>query len=161
MQSESKVQIPIPRVYWDAMQASLNAEVKRLSKEISRVLHQPEHPLLRAVKENTIGMYIFEEEGSELVDIQSMRCSFMIPSEENPAVLCRCNQPILLGAGNACPSHLQKESPRPDVQRLKIIKSFEETYWVDQENIIRRKGDLKPIGKYNADTRKCILFQIE
>jgi hypothetical protein len=155
-------QIPIPRIYWDALQVSLNAEVKRFAKEIANVLNQPEQPLLNAIKQKTVGVYLFEEAESELVDIQEMRCSFLIHSTENPSVLCRCNQPILLGAGNACPAHLYKTSPNPIGKRLRIVKSYSgENFWVDEDNCIRRKGDLKEIGRYIPESKQCLLFQIE
>jgi hypothetical protein len=161
-ETETKVSIPISRIYWDALQASLNAEVRRLAKEISSVLHQPEEPLMRAIKKNTLDVYIFEESNSSEIEIESMRCSHLVPSTDNPEVLCRCNQPILIGAGKACPAHLSKESPEFDsVERLRIIKSFGESYWIDQNNIIRNKGDLKPIGRYKVESKQCLLFKIE
>lgn len=155
-------QIPIPRIYWDALQVSLNAEVKRFAKEIANVLNQPEQPLLNAIKHQTLGVYLFEEADSELVDIQQMRCAHLVPSPENPAVLCCCNQPILLGAGNACPAHLYKQKTPARGQKLRIVKSLVgDTFWVDELNCIRRKGDLKHIGKYIPESKQCLLFQIE
>ena len=159
---QSQTLLPIQRIYWDTLQTALNAEVKRLAREVARTLHQPEQPLLQAIQQRTTGAYLFEEAESELCDIQRMRCKYIVPSLENPSVLCECRQPILLGAGNACPTHLHKESPNVTLPRLRIIKSsFGENFWVDDEHIIRRKGDLKPIGKYNVESKHCILFQID
>jgi len=161
MQAEQTL-LPVPRIYWDILQTSLHAEVKRLARDVAKCLHRPEQPLLKAIQQDTLGAYIFEESNSEFVDIQSMRCSHLVPSLENPSVLCKCNQPILIGAGNACPAHLQKEMKKYTVNKLRIIKSsYGETFWVDEHNIIRKKGDLKPCGKYIPDTKQCILFQIE
>lgn len=161
MQAEQTL-LPIPRIYWDALQTSLHSEVKRLAKDVARCLHRPEQPLLKAIQQNTLGAYLFEEANSELVDIQSMRCCHLAPSSENPCVLTKCNQPILVGAGNACPAHLHKKPIETSVQRLRIVKSsFGETFWIDEQNIIRKKGDLKPCGKYIPDTKQCILFEVE
>lgn len=161
MQNEQTL-LPIPRIYWDILQTSLHAEVKRLVKDVAKCLHRPEQPLLKAIQQDTLGAYIFEEADAELLDIQSMRCSHFIPSEENPSVLCKCNQPILIGKGNACPAHLQKEKKDAPGKKLRIIKSsYGETFWVDEDNIIRKKGDLKPCGKYIPGTKQCILFQLE
>ena len=159
---KSQVQIPIPRIYWDTLQTSLHAEVKRLAKEVAKTLHQPEQPLLKAIQQNTLGAYLFEESNAELVDIQAMRCKHFVPSSENPSVLCPCNQPILLGAGNACPAHLHKENSTPFLQKLRIVKSsFGEVFWVDDENCIRRKGDLKHIGKYIPESKHCLLIEVD
>lgn len=161
MQAE-KTLLPIPRIYWDLLQTSLHAEVKRLAKDVARCLHKPEQPLLKAIQDDTLGAYLFEEADAELLDIQTMRCSHLVPSQENLSVLCKCNQPILLGKGTACPAHLQKENKEPPVFKLRIIKSsFGETFWVDEHNVIRRKGDLKPYGKYISGTKQCIVFEIE
>lgn len=161
MQTEQTL-LPIPRIYWDTLQSSLHSEVKRLAKDVARCLHRPEQPLLKAIQQNTLGAYIFEEANSELIDIQNMRCTHLTPSLENPSVLCKCNQPILVGAGSACPAHLHTQSQEPTVQRLRLVKSsFGEMFWIDEQNIIRRKGDLKPCGRYKAGTKQCILFEIE
>lgn len=155
--------LPIPRLYWDTLQISFHAEVKRLAKDIARCLHRPEHTLLKAIQHDTLGAYIFEESNSELVDIQSMRCNHFVPNLENPSVLSKCNQPILLGGGHSCPAHLQTVKKEvPSLQKLRIVKSsFGETFWVDEHNILRKKGDLKPCGKYIPETKLCILFELE
>ncbi len=159
---QTNVQLPIPRIYWDTLQSSLHAEVKRLAKEVARTLHQPEQPLLKAIQQNTLGAYLFEESNSELLDIQDMRCKHLVSSFDNPSVLCHCNQPILLGAGDACPTHLRKEKTRPNLTKLRIVKSaYGETFWIDDDNNIRQKGDLKLIGKYNPESKYCLIIKVD
>ena len=163
---QNSILLPIPRIYWDALQASLNTEVKRLAKDIAATLHQPEQPLLKALQ-GTVGAYLFEEEAHTMVDLAEMRCKAMVRSTENQSVITQCSQPILLGKGTpsgVCQAHLHVEKePTPTfITHLKIIKDYTgETYWMDSDNCLRRKGDLKCIGRYDPERKTCILMELE
>lgn len=158
------VLLPIPRIYWDTLQASLATEVKRLAKDIATTLRQPEQPLLKALQD-TVGAYLFEEEAHTLVDLAEMKCKALVRSSENQSVLTQCGQPILLGKGGVCPAHLHVEkepSPTFGITHLKIIKDpyTGETYWVDSDHCLRRKGDLKCMGRYDPEKKTCTLIEI-
>lgn len=158
--------LPIPRIYWDSLQASLNTEVKRLAKDIAATLRQPEQPLLKALQ-GTVGAYLFEEEAHTLVDLAEMRCKAMVRSNENQSVLRQCGQPILLGRGTPsamCPAHLHVAGePTPTfITHLRVIKdSTGESYWMDSEFCLRRKGDLKCVGRYDPEKKTCIIIESE
>lgn len=96
--------IPIPKLYWDTFQAALQSKVKRLAKEIATTLGESEQPLLKALITEKVDVYLVEEDGDEMVDLQSMRCKHILPTAENAAVLRRCGQPIVLGK-TACLHH--------------------------------------------------------
>ena len=160
--SQNGVLLPIPRIYWDALQASLNTEVRRLAKDIAATLRQPEQPLLKALQ-GTVGAYLFEEEAHTMVDLAEMKCKAMVRSTENQSVLIQCGQPILLGKGASCPAHLHTTAePTPTfITHLKIIKDYTgETFWMDSDHCLRRKGDLKCIGRYDPEKKICILVEI-
>lgn len=162
MSHQNGILLPIPRIYWDTLQASLATEVKRLAKDIAATLRQPEQPLLKALQ-GTVGAYLFEEEAHTLVDLAEMRCKTMVRSSENQSVLMQCGQPILLGKGGVCPAHLHVEKePTPTfITHLKIVKDrVGETYWVDSDHCLRRKGDLKCIGRYDPEKKTCILIEL-
>lgn len=164
--NQNSILLPIPRIYWDALQASLNTEVKRLAKDIAATLHQPEQPLLKALQD-TVGAYLFEEEAHTMVDLAEMRCKAMVRSSENQSVITQCGQPILLGKGTpsgVCQAHLHSANePTPTfITHLKIIKDYTgETYWMDSGHCLRRKGDLKCIGRYDPEKKICILMELE
>ena len=159
---QKSVLLPVPRIYWDTLEASLNTEVKRLAKEIAATLRQPEQPLLKALQ-GTVGAYLFEDEADSMIDLSEMRCKAIIRSSENRSVLTECRQPILLGKGASCTEHLHVAAePVPTfITHLRIIKDHCDTYWMDSDHCLRRKGDLKCIGRYDPEKKKCILLEFE
>lgn len=96
--------LPLPKIYWDTFQSALQSKVKRLAKEIAATLGESEQPLLKALAAEKVEAYLFEEEGAEMIDLQSMRCKHIQPTAENAAVLRVCGQPIVLGK-TACLHH--------------------------------------------------------
>lgn len=89
--------LPLPKIYWDTFQSALQSKVKRLAKEIAATLGESEQPLLKALAAEKVEAYLFEEEGAEMIDLQSMRCKHVYPTAENAALLRVCGQPVVLG----------------------------------------------------------------
>ena len=50
-------QIPLPKLYWETFQDALQAQVKRLAKEIAGTLNQSEQPLLKALATEKVTAY--------------------------------------------------------------------------------------------------------
>lgn len=154
--------LPIPKIYWDVFQGALQTKVKRLAKEIASSLGQPEQPLLKALLTDKVSVYLFEEEGSEFVDLPSMRCKHTVPSVENPAVLIVCNEPVLLGK-TACLLHQTKELEQVLLPKLKAIVDSETgiSYWIDQDNSVKDKTNLGvSIGCYDSNKERVRIFNI-
>jgi hypothetical protein len=154
--------LPIPKIYWDVFQSALQSKVKRLAKEVAASLGQPEQPLLKALVAEKVEAYLFEEEGSEFIDLPSMRCKHYRPSSENQEVLTLCNQPVLLGR-SACLYHETKEKQIISLPRLKEVTDVETgtSYWVDSDNSVREKTDLnKSIGYYNAEKGRVYILRL-
>jgi len=150
--------VPVPKMYWDALEGALQAQVKRLARDISTCLREPEVPFLKHLAKEKVSVYLFEEEGSEMADISTMRCSSYVPCVDNPQVLVRCNQPILLGrATRGCPSHAGRASQTSttDLRVFKMVRDHEQTYWVDDENTLYTV-DLVPCGYYKPARRQCV-----
>ena len=59
---------------------------------------------MKALLNEKVGVYLIEEEGDEMIDLQTMRCRHFQPMAEDAAVLRRCGQPIVLGK-TACLHH--------------------------------------------------------
>ena len=156
--------LPIPKIYWDVFQGALQAKVRRLVKEVAESLGQPEQPLLKALAGEKVEAYLFEEEGSEFLDLPSMRCKHFIPSTENTAVLMLCRQPVLLGQ-SACLLHRPVELKKPP--SLPVLRTMKDSdtgdlYWVDATNSVREKTMLsEAIGMYDADANVLRIFNIE
>ena len=150
--------LPIPKLYWDTFQSALQSKVKRLAKEIAVTLGESEQPLLKALSAEKVDAYLFEEEGAEMIDLQSMRCKHLLPTSENSAVLRPCLQPVVLGK-TACLHHeITSGTPPQNVPILKSVKDMDgTTYWVDG-NSVRRKDDLSCIGFYTGE--KLRIFKV-
>lgn len=147
--------IPIPKIYWDTFQAALQAQVKRLAKDVAKSLRQPEQPLLKAILTEKVDAYLFEEEGAEFTDLESMRCKHKVPSEKNGAVLEACRQPVLLGKG-ACCLHLGvKETSTAGLKVYRTLKIEDTTYWLDGETVLNDELECCGVFKDN----KCTLFK--
>lgn len=116
--------LPLPKLYWDTFQSALQSKVKRLAKELAATLGESEQPLLKALLNEKVGVYLVEEDGDEMVDLQSMRCKHIQPTPENAAVLRRCGQPVVLGK-TACFHHelhgttVEKPSSLPEWHQLR------------------------------------------
>lgn len=96
--------LPLPKLYWDTFQSALQSKVKRLAKEVAATLGESDQPLLKALLNEKVGVYLVEEDGDEMIDLQTMRCRHFQPMAEDAAVLRRCGQPIVLGK-TACLHH--------------------------------------------------------
>jgi hypothetical protein len=151
--------LPIPKIYWDVLQSALQTKVKRLAKEIASSIGQPEQPLLKALVTEKVSVYLFEEEGSEFIDLPSMRCKHYRQIPENPLVVCACNQPVLLG-DTACLLHKNKELQPLTLPIIREVRDTETgiSYWIDSENTVRDKKDMSLIGSYS--NKRIILFSI-
>lgn len=157
--------LPIPKIYWDVFQSALQSKVKRLAKEIAASIGQPEQPLLKALVAEKVDAYLFEEEGSEFIDLSSMRCKHHTPSADNHAVLITCNQPVLLGK-TACFQHELGPLPLPlslPLPKLKQVVDPETgtVYWIDSDNSVVEKSDIKKsVGYYDPDRKRICIFQV-
>ena len=141
--------LPIPKLYWDIFQTALQSKVKRLAKEVATCLGQSEQPLLKALTSQKADAYLFEEEGSEYIDVKSMRCKHLTPSSENAAVLTTCNQPVILGKA-ACIYHEGVPKQTLFLPEYKLVTHDGDTYWVASDNSVRDKSDpTKCIGYYD------------
>jgi hypothetical protein len=146
--------LPIPRLYWDTFESALQAHVRRLAKDVATCLGQDEKPLLKALLTEKTTAYLFEEEGQALVDLEEMRCPFLVASSLNPEILERCRQPILLPHGRytCCPSH---EGHTQQIPPLLQLRSLTDEYALTPDNIILSKVTLLPHG---MKRKKCIIL---
>lgn len=139
--------LPLPKLYWDTFQSALQSKVKRLAKEIATTLGESEQPLLKALLNEKVGVYLVEEEGDEMIDLRSMRCRHFQPTAENAAIWRRCGQPIVLGK-MACLHHelhgttvekplLSNGDPLPVLQSARDIHGVIHYGHVVDENTVR------------------------
>lgn len=151
--------LPVPKIYWDIFQNALQAKMKKLAKDVAASLGQVDKPLLSALISEKTNVYLFEEDGSEYIDVKSMRCTYSVPTPENNAVLCACHKPVLLGS-SSCLYHegLQQETKVNLIELRKITDETGNIYWLDKDNAIRDKMNPSIAeGFYDEkDGRLCI-----
>ncbi len=163
MQPPEGVALPLPKIYWDAFQSTVQAQTRRLAKEIAASLRQSEAPLLQALQTEKVSVYLLEEEGSEYIDLESLRCKEMRRSPDNPSVLEPCGQPVVIGRGSKCPCHLhsKKQPALGSLQTLRIIKDSEGTkYWLTGENLLLN-CDMIPVGRFDTAHSNLFVFETE
>jgi hypothetical protein len=151
--------LAVPRLYWDTFQQVLHAKVKKLAKEIASTLGEPEQPLLKALTHDKVSVYLFEEEGSEMIDLPSMRCKHFKAHPENPSLHQRCQQPVILGK-TACLQHelagTRTEVPAyaPVLQRLTDPEG--QQYFLKESTVLG--ADLICRGYYDKEVLR--LFKV-
>lgn len=102
--------LPIPRILWDSLEATLMAQVNRLVKDIAETLDKPAKPLLDAIKKDKVTAYLWEEPEQDMLELSQMRCEALTRHPENPGIVCDCRQPIVWSGqshgARRCAEHL-------------------------------------------------------
>lgn len=151
-------QIPIPRYIWDSLEAAIQAESRRLVRDIAQTLGKPDGPLWNEVKKNSVSAY--------LVDLQEptneeFKCQAYTT---NTLVQRPCGMPVIFGK-KSCPEHCNTLHVKPDTSlpKYKVLH-----YEDDEGNLVKaylRESDvlhvdtLEKIGTWNAESKTLSLFE--
>lgn len=148
--------VPIPAVLFDSLEATLQASMRLLVKDIAASLGESDAPLWKAIKERKVSPYIFEESADKDID---MRCPYMTLGDDTPMVIKPCGQPIVWSSGRQrCPHHLHSTIvtyPSPNIMAL----DSSEPMFVSEDDKVY-DGEMKPIGKYNKNTKTLWKFKV-
>jgi hypothetical protein len=160
------IKIPVTRLYWEEFLLFTRKNAEILMRHNAEALGKAPTELLKAIRENTVDVYIFDEAASSEVDIESMRCKHLVPSTTSPLVLVPCRNPVVWsstpGANNnlcvehtiSCDSNNFNNIPEA---RYILLKSGEQAI-VHESYIYTMKMEL--IGRYDKMLNKCYLFKI-
>lgn len=108
----SQVHIPIRKLLWDALELTIETQAKRLARDIADALGCPPDPLLKSIRDEKVGVYLFDETGDSEIDLSEHRCQHLItiPGQDcyltpccNPAVWLHSNKPP--SSEKACLTH--------------------------------------------------------
>jgi len=169
-----QVGVPIPSLIWSTFEDALRINIKRLAKDISSTLGQPDAPLMNAIFKDgvaNIRPYIFEEsDDTREVD---MRCNFMCQRPDAPLFLQACGQPVVWAAAAApspscarCAEHLYSKPVKLTVY-LPVLKPLDTRNMdIDDKLFYDKNGavydaEYRPRGTYNPLKKKLILFDID
>ena len=50
--------IPVRKLFWEELELALETQTHRLVRDIANVLGQPADPLLKALKDDRVGVYL-------------------------------------------------------------------------------------------------------
>lgn len=153
--------LPISKIYWDAFHSVLKQSAESLARDIATTLGEPSAPLLKAIKDNTLNLYLFDESSSDSYDIESMRCVQLIESFDSSSVLVCCNNPVLISSTPSAPTKYCSEHSRVTIthsdnaKEASYIKDINgELYILCDSYVYTSKMVL--IGRYNEATNKLI-----
>jgi hypothetical protein len=127
------------------------------------VLGQPDAPLIKALRDEKVSAYLFDDAADQQVDdLEDFRCQHYI---QVGGLLMPCKQPILWGGATACPAcpaHTLKPSPKeayPSLPVLEPILADETTYYTDKESGFVYTAEGVHCGRFVGETLR--LFSVE
>lgn len=158
-------QVPIQKIYWESFLFVLKQSSEQLARDISESLGQPAPPLLKAIRENTMSAYIFDESANSEVDVESMRCKHFVSYSNSTCVYVPCQNPILWSStpgvlNTRCVEHAHSASLNmekiPSGRIIKLANSDE--IYILQDIYVYTKN-MKLIGQFNKSMNKFYRFQ--
>ena len=161
------IRIPVTRLYWEEFLLFTRKNAEILMRHNAEALGKAPTELLKAIRENTVDVYIFDEAASSEVDIESMRCKHLVKSANCPQIMVPCRNPVVWsstpGANNnlcvehtVCSDELHHINNIPEAFYIRL--SSGEQAIVHESYIYTMKMEL--IGRYDKMLNKSYLFKI-
>lgn len=156
---EQVEQIPFNKLIFETIENCLENHIKNLAKDIAKTLSVDEKPLLQAIRNEKIKVYLYEEE--EYKDVYEMRCKAF---EKEGAIYSPCKEPIVFHK-EFCVKHLTNHSYTRDSikesEELYLIYGSNkmEYYYDNKKNLYDRNLNLLS-GKIDHDERKLTIYKI-
>lgn len=156
------MEIPVRKLFWDALEIALEAQTHRLAKDIATVLGEPDAPLLKALREEKIRVRLIEESTDEVDDLSDHRCRHW---HQTGPVWRICGEPVLWRSASepstVCPYHALNPCPSvagPSLFELSVEE--EGTFYVNPETkgVFTQTGVL--CGCLSEDGTRVELFEI-
>lgn len=133
--------IPVRKLFWEALELALETQTHRLAKEVASVLGQPEGPLLKALREETVRVHLIDEVADQEVDIEEHRCCERMRWPSTTPYVTVCQAPVVWssdGPTKRClshtfqPSEIRSSVELPQLERLRDDDGV--VYYVDTQN---------------------------
>jgi hypothetical protein len=86
--------IPIRKLFWEELELALETQTHRLVREIATVLGQQPDPLLKALRDERVSAYLYDEPADQDIDLSEMRCK-ELTLKANGAFVATCNHPVV------------------------------------------------------------------
>ncbi len=151
-----KNQFPIPFLIFQALQSSLLAEAKRLTKDIATTLNKPEGPLWKEVQKDLHSMYLVEQTEPTFEEFQCRA------HHTKNGVWTMCRDAVVYGS-RYCPRHFSNpcEHPPADLPTYKcIILDNEKKSYINESNEVLDGETLEKIGIWIPKKNIVKIFRI-
>jgi hypothetical protein len=161
------MQVPVRKYMYDALSIAIETQVHRLAKDIASALGQPEEPLLKALKTDTIKILLHDESGDDdIEDLEDHRCQAWIQPAGSPFYQC-CGSAVvwMKGTPTTLCLHHSLEGARvlpPGIPPLVRIETEEKgPVLIDSTTGHVYTEDGEMCGRYVAAKKKLTLFEVE
>ncbi len=151
-----KNQFPIPFLIFQALQSSLLAEAKRLTKDISATLNKPEGPLWKEIQKDLHSMYLIEQTEPTYEEFQCKAHHI----KNGVWTLCR---DVVVYGSKYCPRHYVNpcEHPPADLPVYKCIELEDNKLgFLNDRNEVLDTETLEKIGVYIPKKNIVKIFRI-
>jgi hypothetical protein len=149
-------QIPIRKCFWEAVETAIEAQAHRLARDIAATLQVSETPLLKALRTEKIGVYLYDDSEDQGRDMTEMKCRDLVRLHEDSPFIHVCGAPVLwpntATKGARCVAHSLVPSELVGVnaictQVLDYIQIDEVDYYIDKETSIIYSSSGEVAGK--------------
>ena len=136
------------------METAIEAQAHRLARDIATTLQVSETPLLKALRTEKIGVYLYDDSEDQDRDITEMKCRDLVRLHEDSPFIHVCGAPVLwpnTGTKSArCVAHSLVPSGlvnTPYTQVLDHIQIDAVDYYIDKESSIIYSSSGEVAGK--------------
>jgi len=154
--------IPVRKLFWEALEMALETKTHQLAKDIAAALGEDEKPLLKALRDEKVGVYLFDEPADQDVeDIGEHRCTYIVCTG---AFMKPCRGPVVWkgGGGTRCLQHsLCESSPvaPTQLQTFRPVAGHDILVSTDSQSLYTEDGAL--CGQLSYDGQKAFVFEVE
>ena len=126
--------LPLPKIIYNTLEDVLEAQIRRLVGDIAKSLSVDPKPLLQAINQEKVNIYLFEE-SSEDYDLHTARCkSYELEKCNNTHLYIQCKRPIVY-TKDYCPTHIKTHLEAPKTNNILNTLIVDKTrYYVDKYN---------------------------
>ena len=152
--------IPVRKLFWEALEMALETKTHQLAKDIAAALGENDTPLLKALREEKVSAYLFDEPADQDVDdIGEYRCDYMVSTG---AFMKPCRSPVVWkgGGGTRCLQHsLCEANPVVQLPIFRPVAGHDILLSADSQSLYTEDGAL--CGQMSENGQKAFVFEVE
>jgi len=155
--------IPVRKLFWEELELALETQTHRLVRDIANVLGQPPDPLLKALRDERVSAYLYDEPADQDIDLSEMRCK-ELTLKASGAFVAACGHPVVWsshpGGRRVCFQH-SVPCPKPATAGLPPVTLYtvdKTAYYITEDgSVFNDAGDI--VGRYSDSVLQ--LFHVD